>query len=287
MINSGTNLVCLLGSPVKQSFSPFIHNYLFKKYKINNIYTCFDVENIKDSINAIKTLNLVGCNITIPHKVDAIEFVDCVDFDAKLVGAINTIKNENKILKGYNTDGDGFVKSIKDNGYSLENKKVLVLGAGGASRSICVCLAKENIKSMVIQNRTLDKAKNLSDVIKNNFNVICSATNQKITKQNLENVDVLINTTSVGMNSNECLIDSSIKVSNKNLLVCDIVYKPFETSLIKWAKSNDLDVIYGIDMLINQAFEAFFIWTNIKPTKDDFDYIKHLYENQGDILSEK
>ena len=146
MINSTTKLTCLLGSPVKQSLSPIIHNYLFRKYNINNIYTCFDVENIESAIKSIKTLNILGCNITIPHKVNVIDYLDFIDDNALLIGAVNTIKNEDNILKGYNTDGEGFVKSIIDKGYLLKNKKVLVIGAGGASRSICVSLAKKKHK---------------------------------------------------------------------------------------------------------------------------------------------
>lgn len=278
MINSNTKLTCLLGSPIKQSFSPIIHNYLFKKYNINNIYTCFDVDNIENAINSIKSLNILGCNITIPHKIDVIDYLDFIDDNAKLIGAVNTIKNENNILKGYNTDGNGFVKSILDKGYTLKNKKVLVIGSGGASRSICISLAKEGVSSIKIANRTIDKAKDLCEVITRNFNTNCIFSNYYLSKKDLEEVDILINTTSIGMNNDLCPIDTNIKL-NKNLLVFDIVYKPHETTFIKWAKENNLDIIYGIDMLINQAFESFFIWTGIKPNEDDFLYIKSIYKN--------
>lgn len=278
MINSTTKLTCLLGSPVKQSLSPIIHNYLFRKYNINNIYTCFDVENIESAIKSIKTLNILGCNITIPHKVNVIDYLDFIDDNALLIGAVNTIKNEDNILKGYNTDGEGFVKSIIDKGYLLKNKKVLVIGAGGASRSICVSLAKEEAQSIKIINRTISKAENLCETINGNFNTECSFSNKDILCKDLEEADIIINTTSIGMDSDLCPINTDIRV-DKNLLVCDIVYKPHETTFIKWAKDNNLNVIYGIDMLINQAFESFFIWTGIKPDESDFLYIKSIYKN--------
>ena len=118
-INSNTNTICLLGHPIKHSFSPTIHNYLFETYSENNIYVCFDVkeDKLKDCVYGIKGLDIKGCNVTIPHKVNIIKYLDSIDDNAKLIGAVNTIKNKGGILKGYNTDGRGFVKSILDKDY--------------------------------------------------------------------------------------------------------------------------------------------------------------------------
>ena len=123
-INSNTNTICLLGHPIKHSFSPTIHNYLFEKYSENNIYVCFDVkeDKLKDCVYGIKGLDIKGCNVTIPHKVNIIKYLDSIDDNAKLIGAVNTIKNKGGILKGYNTDGRGFVKSILDKDYDIKNK---------------------------------------------------------------------------------------------------------------------------------------------------------------------
>lgn len=117
-INSNTKTICLLGHPIKHSFSPTIHNYLFEKYFQNNIYVCFDAEEdkLKDCVYGIKALDIKGCNVTIPHKVNIIKYLDSIDSNAKLIGAVNTIKNKGGMLKGYNTDGIGFVKSILDKG---------------------------------------------------------------------------------------------------------------------------------------------------------------------------
>ncbi|WP_343101447.1 shikimate dehydrogenase [Romboutsia sp. MSSM.1001216sp_RTP31141st1_G3_RTP31141_220114] len=283
MINSTTKLVGLLGHPIKQSFSPSIHNYLFKKYNQNNIYCCFDVKesDLEEAVRSIKTLNMRGCNVTIPHKVNVMKFLENIDKNARLIGAVNTIKNDEGFLTGYNTDGLGFVKSILDKGYDLNNKKIMIIGAGGSSRSIAVQLASNKVKSIEIRNRSIQKAMEISEIIRDNFKIASTYSNKTIDKNDIEDIDILINTTPVGMESNECPIDESIRVKG-DLLVCDIVYKPQNTSFIKWAKSNNLDVVYGIDMLINQGLEAFYIWTGIKPSKEDELYLKGLYYDQVD-----
>ncbi len=280
-INSSTKTICLLGHPVKHSFSPSIHNYLMKKYNQNNIYVCFDVEekNLEKSIEGIKSLGIVACNVTIPHKVNVIKYLDYIEENTKIIGAVNTIKNEACYLKGYNTDGVGFIKSITDKGYTLSKKRVMIIGAGGSSRSIAIELASKGVDYIEIRNRTLYKAKDIAISIKDNFNTKVKYSDEAIDTKSLENIDIIINTTSVGMETKECPIDKNIKPS-KDILVCDIVYKPHETEFIKWAKDNNLGVVYGIDMLINQAIYAFYIWTNIKPSKEDIQYIRELYENQ-------
>lgn len=283
MINSTTKLVGLLGHPIKQSFSPSIHNYLFKKYNQNNIYCCFDVKesDLEEAVRSIKTLNMIGCNVTIPHKVNVMKFLEDIDKNARLIGAVNTIKNDGDFLIGYNTDGLGFVKSIIDKGYDLNNKKIMIIGAGGSSRSIAVQLASNNVKSIEIRNRSIQKAMEISEIIRDNFKITSTYSNKPIDKNDIEDIDILINTTPVGMESNECPIDERIRVKG-DLLVCDIVYKPQNTSFIKWAKLNNLDIVYGIDMLINQGLEAFYIWTGVKPSKEDELYLKELYYNQVD-----
>lgn len=284
-IKSTTNTICLLGHPIKHSFSPKIHNYLFEKYNQEKVYVCFDIEekNLSKGIDGIRALGILGCNITIPHKVNVMNYLDNIEKNAKIIGAVNTIKNEGGILTGYNTDGVGFSKSIIDSGYGLEDKRVLIIGAGGACRSIAVDLASNKVKSIEIRNRTLSKAIDIVDTIKEKFDIEVKATNDTIKQQDLDNIDILINTTSIGMESNLCPIDENIKV-DKKILVCDIVYKPFNTNLIKWAKNNNLDVVYGIDMLINQGLHAFYIWTGIKPTKEDFNNIKEIYQKEYKII---
>lgn len=277
-INSRTKTICLLGHPVSQSFSPSIHNYLFEKYDINNIYICYDVnpKNLKNAIEGIKSLEMCGCNVTIPHKVDVINYINEVDKNAKLIGAVNTIKNKNGVLKGYNTDGKGFVKSILDKGYVLKDKNIMIIGAGGSCRSIAVELASNDVKSIEIRNRSIDKANEIANLINENFKTIATASTLIIEEKDLNYIDILINTTPVGMGNDECPVDKKIK-PNRNLLICDIVYKPHNTEFINWGKENYLDTIYGIEMLINQGLEAFYIWTGIKPTIQDKKNIMEIY----------
>ncbi|RDY24816.1 shikimate dehydrogenase [Romboutsia maritimum] len=276
-INSNTTTICLLGHPVKQSFSPNIQNYLFEKYNVNSIYSCFDVDKdrLEDAIKGIKSLGIGGCNITIPYKVDVIKYLDKVDMSAGLIGAVNTLKNEGGELKGYNTDGVGFVKSILDKGYEVKNKRVAVLGAGGACRSIAIELANNGVYSIEIRNRTINKAIEIKDIIKKHFSTEISCSTEPINQEDLNNIDILINTTPIGMNSDECPIDEKIKTNDT--LVCDIVYKPHNTKFLNWAIKQNLDVVHGIDMLINQGLHAFYIWTNIKPSKKDAQILKEMY----------
>lgn len=271
-INGNTKMICLLGHPVEHSFSPMIHNYLFNKYSQNNKYMCFDVEEeeLENAIKGVKSLGIAGCNVTIPHKVNIMKYIDVIDKNTRLIGAVNTIRNENGILKGYNTDGIGFLKSITDKGYDITDKKILIIGAGGACRSIAIELASKGVKEIEIRNRSIHKANEICEIINENFQTTTRCSKENIVEADLNSIDILINTTPIGMDKDfqNCPIDENIRV-NKEVLVCDIVYNPHETKLIKWAKDNNLSVIYGIDMLINQAVEGFYIWTKIKVNEDD------------------
>ncbi|CAH2212940.1 shikimate dehydrogenase [Tepidibacter aestuarii] len=279
MINGSTKLACLIGQPVEHSFSPNIHNCLFEKYNINSKYMCFDVDkdSLKDAIMAIKALKINAANVTIPHKVDIMNYLDDIDTNARLIGAVNTIKNDNGKLIGYNTDGIGFVNSVLDKGYEIKDKKVMILGAGGAARSIAVEIASNNAKFIEIRNRSIDKAQNITNTIKENFKSIVKTGDISISKEDLENIDILINTTSLGMSPDvdKLPIDKTIKL-DKEILVCDIVYNPKETRFLKWAKENNLDTLGGIDMLINQALEAFYIWTGVRPDREYLSQVEEL-----------
>lgn len=271
-INAKTNIICLIGHPVEHSLSPKIHNYLLNKHNINAKYVCFDVEksNIDKAIQGIKILGIKGANITIPHKVEVMKFLDEIDKNAKLIGAVNTIKNKEGKLIGYNTDGIGFVKSILDKGYELKDKKVLIIGAGGACRSIAIELADNGVSYIDIRNRSIKNASTIAETVNNNFKIKASCSIEKIGKYDLENIDIIINTTPIGMDKDKesCPIDEKIQI-DRDILVCDIVYNPHETKFIAWAKNNNLKVVYGIDMLINQAIYGFYIWTGINISKKD------------------
>lgn len=284
-ITGKTKVACLLGHPVSHSFSPYIQNYMAKKCDEDLKYVCFDVEEdrVSQAVDAIRALHIIGANVTIPHKVNVIPYLDELDKNAAIIGAVNTIKNENGKLIGYNTDGKGFIKSIRDAGHEIAGKRVMLLGAGGACRSIAVEFAAEGAASIEIRNHTQAKGEAIVKSISEHFPQVQSRYGTfEITQDELEGVDILVNTTPVGMSKDKesCPIDENI-VPPHHLIVADIVYNPHETKLLKWAKQHELDVIYGIAMLINQGVEGFGIWTGHEVNA--YEEIKTLLVHKGVI----
>ena len=279
--NSETRIFALLGHPVSNSFSPNMHSYLFEKYGVNGAYLCFDIEprKIYKSIEAMRLLNTVGFNVTIPYKTDVMAGLDEIDRNAELIGAVNTVKNEGGVLKGYNTDGRGFVKAITDRNIHLEGKSAIILGCGGACRSIAIEMASNGIKKIDIRNRSIENAEKIAKRVGNVFGTEVVYSSMAVSKEDLEEYDFLINTTPIGMESDECPIDEDVKVSS-DIVVYDIVYKPHRTNLIKWAEKNNLRVIHGIDMLINQGIEAFEIWTGKKVDSKDAEILKEMFQSE-------
>ena len=265
-ISGTTQLACLLGHPVNHSFSPYIHNYLAKQCELDMRYVCFDVkeDEVENAVKGIRALGIMGSNVTIPYKIKVMDYLDEIDPNAALIGAVNTIKNENGKLIGFNTDGVGFVKSVLEAGHILKGKTAMVLGAGGASRAITVELAAAGVDKLIICNNTLAKAQELGAQIKERFKEVTIQTSPlNVTEADLQGVDFLINTTPLGMSKQKelCPIDEAIQPP-KGLVVCDIVYTPHDTKLLLWAKANGLQVVHGIGMLINQAVHSFYLWTD-------------------------
>ena len=278
-ISSKTKVYSVIGHPVSQSFSPKIHNYLFEKYGIDAVYVSYDVDpdHVGEAINGIRHLGIMGTNVTIPHKIEVMKYLDEIDEKAKLFGAVNTIKNVDGKLYGYNTDGTGLTKSLKDaSGETMDGKKVLIIGAGGACRSIAIQLAIENADSIEIVNRSIEKAQSIVDTINEHFDTKAIATSKVITQKDIDDVDVLINTTPIGMGTDESPIDTSL-VPPKNMIIADAVYKPHETAFIKWGLKHDLKIAYGIQMLINQGVHSFSIWTGVTPTLEDTQNILKIF----------
>lgn len=278
-ISSKTKVYSVIGHPVSQSFSPKIHNYLFEKYGIDAVYVSYDVDpdHVGEAINGIRHLGIMGTNVTIPHKIEVMKYLDEIDEKAKLFGAVNTIKNVDGKLYGYNTDGTGLTKSLKDaSGETMDGKRVLIIGAGGACRSIAIQLAIENAASIEIVNRSIEKAQSIVDTINEHFDTKAIATSKVITQKNIDDVDVLINTTPIGMGTDESPIDTSL-VPPKNMIIADAVYKPHETAFIKWGLKHDLKIAYGIQMLINQGVHSFSIWTGVTPTLEDTQNILKIF----------
>lgn len=269
MISGRTKICGLIGDPVEHSMSPAMHNSAFKDSGLYYIYLPFKVkkEQLERAILGIKALNIKGINVTIPHKISVIPFLDELDPLAEKIGAVNTIINNNGVLKGYNTDAHGFLKAMSERGISPEGKRIVILGAGGASRAISFILADKGA-SLVILNRKLelDQAVELAASISRTFGEEIKALelNEPNLEQALGNSDILVNATSVGMSPN---VDKTIVPSGllkADLIVFDIVYNPLKTKLLAEAEAAGAGVISGLEMLVWQGALAFEMWTGLK-----------------------
>jgi shikimate dehydrogenase len=267
MITGKTKLLGLIGDPVEHTLSPYMHNAAFKFLNLDYVYVPFHVKKggLKAAIHGAKSLEIKGLNVTIPHKTDVIHYLDVLDRTAKLIGAVNTIKFENEI-KGYNTDGLGAVRAI-DETTSVKDKKIVILGAGGASRAISFQIMLCGAERLIIANRTLKKAfilkKNL--VEKLDADVEAIDLGEKL-KEELKDADILINTTPIGMYPNihqKPLVTS--EMMHENLIVNDIIYNPLETGILREALKASAKTVTGVKMLIYQGIESFKIWTGVEP----------------------
>ncbi|MGD9568770.1 MAG: shikimate dehydrogenase [Sedimentibacter sp.] len=268
-INIDTKLIGLLGYPLAQSRSPLMHNTAFEEYSLNKIYLPIEVssENLKTVVDGIKKMNFEGFNVTIPHKVEIIKYIDEIDEYAKAIGAVNTVTVINGVLKGYNTDGTGFLRSFEESTkQKIDGKKVFIIGAGGAARAIALTLAMNKARKIYICNRTLEKAEALSnDINKIEQDLSCSVPmlfNE--IQEAINDSDVVINCTSIGMYPNSELSPIDKKLLNKRLIVCDVVYNPKKTKLICEAEKIGCEVVIGLPMFVYQGVEAFELWTGTK-----------------------
>lgn len=259
--NATTDIYGIVGHPVGHSLSPVMHNSAFRILKINAVYLAFDVTNLEAAINGIKALGIKGVSVTIPHKQAVIEFLDEIDDMAKRIGAVNTIINRDGILFGTNTDWLGGVRALEEV-IELKDKKVVIIGAGGSARAICIGL-KDRGAIIHIANRTVSKAKELALLCGGSFSGL------KELDEISSEFDILINTTPVGMypKHNEIVIDPKL-LSNFNV-VMDIVYSPVETLLLKEARKRGCKTITGLKMLLYQAIAQFELWINqLAPIKE-------------------
>jgi len=261
----------IIGDPIEHSMSPAMHNAAFEKMGIDYLYFPFRVkkEEVSMAIDGMKALKIRGLNVTIPHKVAVMQFLDELDPLAEKIGAVNTIVNDDGFLKGYNTDAAGFLQALLEKGIEPGGKNVVILGAGGAARAISFILAERG-SNLVILNRTLNKAVDCAGRIESFFNKEARALelNSRNLASALSNAEILINTTSVGMspNTDETPVPSDMLISS--LTVCDIVYNPIKTRLLKEADETGAKTADGVDMLVWQGALASEKWTGRKaPTE--------------------
>lgn len=274
MITGKTKIVGVIGHPIEHSMSPPMHNNAYKELEMDYVYVAFNVlpEDVENLITSCKTLNIQGLNVTIPHKTSIIPYLDEIDETAGKIGAVNTIQFKDGIAKGYNTDGIGAIRSIREH-TSLKDRKVLIVGAGGAAKAIAFTLIDEGISSLTIANRSRENAQQLIDNIKKqtgfeniSYQPIMGAGNK------VSQVDIIINTTPIGMYPKH-EVEPPIQTDNitENHVVMDVIYNPLETELLKRARLNGATTINGTSMLINQGLVSFEIFTGRKATYESFE----------------
>ena len=250
----------VIGNPIKHSLSPLLHNYWIKKNKLKAAYEKQRVDNIqlKDLINKIKLKEINGINVTVPFKKEIIPFLDKLSPEAESTQSVNTIYLNNNIVIGHNTDIKGFELAINDTKYDIIGKDVFILGAGGVVPSIIYSLIKMRAYKIYLTNRTRKKAEDLKKLFKNLIILNWGET---------QNFDMIINATSVGLNTNDELSLDFSKIEN-NKLFYDVIYNPRETIFLKNAKNLGNKTENGKRMFIHQAALAFKIWHGVQPKID-------------------
>jgi len=259
----------LLGDPVAHSLSPLMQNHAFHSYGIDAVYTPFHVvpNNLPAAVAGLRALDIAGVSVTIPHKETILALLDQVDPAAQLIGAVNTVVNNNGSLIGHNTDASGFISTIQQElNFQPAGHEVLILGAGGACRAAAVALASADVKTITIANRHQARAEKLVNDLEVHFPAVqFSATNylSGLFLDSLSAVDLVVNTTSVGLHGEDVsfLPLENIKCS---ALIFDMIYSPSETPLIKNARSLGLVCADGLGMLAAQGEDAFYLWTGIR-----------------------
>jgi shikimate dehydrogenase len=256
VINADTKICCLIGDPVEHSLSPLIHNAGYQALGINYAYLSFRVSDIKRAIEGIRGLGIRGASVTIPHKTSAIKYIDKIDPLAEKTGAINTIVNDDGVLTGYNTDGDGALQALGEM-TTLKGKKAVLIGSGGGALAIAFGLKARGVK-LVVLNRTEAKAKELAKQV----NAVGFGGLNRLSETS--SADILINATPLGMlpKTDRSIIPKELL--HDRLTVFDIVYNPRDTRLLIEARERGCAIVYGYKMFLYQAVKQFELFTGLK-----------------------
>lgn len=269
-ITGHTTMTCLLGSPVAHSISPMMHNEAFSLLGLDYVYLAFDVgkESLETVVSAFRKMNVRGFNLTMPDKVAVCELCDELSDAAKLIGAVNTVVNENNHLVGHNTDGIGYMRALSDAGFSITGGKMTLLGAGGAATAVCVQAAIDGVKEISIFNRkspTFERAEALAQRVMEHTDCkvrVCDIEDTSLLADEIAGSTILTNGTSLGMAPNEdtCPIPDA-SMLRKDLIVSDLIYNPRQTKLLSMANQRGAKTCNGLYMLLYQGAEAFRLWT--------------------------
>ncbi len=262
---------CIIGDPINHSFSPLIHNSAFASLNLNYSYIAFRVPqlDLEEAVKSLKKINIAGFNVTLPHKVNIINYIDNLSSEAKTAGAVNTVKNENGTFVGYNTDIHGLIAPLEERQVDFKNIEILIMGAGGSCRAALVGLSKKKeIKKVNIVNRDQKKLDKVIDLGKK-LGLRCipiNYENENLLKEISLNSRLVINTTSIGLNNESSPLKSNFM--SKNAFIFDIIYRPIYTDLLKKAKEAGSNIIFGYEMLLHQGAKSFEIWTGINSPID-------------------
>ena len=282
-IDGYTLLAAVVANPIKHSISPFIHNRAFEATNTNGVYLAWEVEgtDLAETVANIRRYQMFGINLSMPYKEQVIPYLDQLSEEARLIGAVNTVVNREGTLIGYNTDGKGFFKSLPS--FKISGKRMVLLGAGGAAKAILAQAILDGVSqvSVFVRSGSIEKTRPYLEKLQNEtgFKVDLFALEDVSELQaRITDSDLLVNATSVGMDGVSQPIPTSIVLPEK-LLVADVIYQPFETPFLKWARSQGNHAVNGLGMLLYQAAEAFQLWTGKEmPTDQIWELLKQKYQ---------
>lgn len=282
-IDGYTRLAAVVANPIKHSISPFIHNSAFEATNTNGVYLAWEVDatELAETVANIRRYQMYGINLSMPYKEQVIAYLDQLSEEACLIGAVNTVVNREGTLIGYNTDGKGFFKSLPS--FKISRKKLVLLGAGGAAKAILAQAILDGVSqiSVFVRSSSMEKTRPYLEKIQNatGFRVdLFALEDVQELQDSITQADLLVNATSVGMDGSSQPIPTSIVLPEK-LLVADVIYQPFETPFLKWARNQGNQSINGLGMLLYQAAEAFQLWTGKEmPTDQIWELLKQKYQ---------
>ena len=282
-IDGYTCLAAVVANPIKHSISPFIHNRAFEATNTNGVYLAWEVEgtDLAETVTNIRRYQMFGINLSMPYKEQVIPYLDQLSEEARLIGAVNTVVNREGTLIGYNTDGKGFFKSLPS--FKISGKRMVLLGSGGAAKAILAQAILDGVSqvSVFVRSASIEKTRPYLEKLQNEtgFKVDLFALEDVSELQaRITDSDLLVNATSVGMDGVSLPISTSVLLPEK-LLVADVIYQPFETPFLNWARNQGNHAVNGLGMLLYQAAEAFQLWTGKEmPTDQIWELLKQKYQ---------
>lgn len=282
-IDGYTCLAAVVANPIKHSISPFIHNRAFEATHTNGVYLAWEIEgtDLAETVANIRRYQMFGINLSMPYKEQVIPYLDQLSEAARLIGAVNTVVNREGTLIGYNTDGKGFFKSLPS--FKISGKRMVLLGAGGAAKAILAQAILDGVSqvSVFVRSTSIEKTRPYLEKLQNETGFkadLFALEDVSELQARITDSDLLVNATSVGMDGVSLPIPTSIVLPEK-LLVADVIYQPFETPFLYWARNQGNQAINGLGMLLYQAAEAFQLWTGKEmPTDQIWELLKQKYQ---------